>query len=440
MLRPLDALGLEPLDQASLGKTRGGSGRNRQSSGVAAPSQQVSVGLGFGPSSGLGKSSSKLSSDERFANSTSRLASVKAATGLRPIPMQGAANQDGAGAPPKKRTRTKRGGNRNEMDKVQQGHGSGSNNFQANAQNVKLEPVAPEPVAPEPVAPKPVVSLQMSANRWDRKAMQIDPDSPEIMHRKVKALLNKLTMKKFDSISDQVIAWANKSEKEKDGRSLSQVIRLVFEHAIDGATWSEEYARLCRKMMERISSKVQDDGIKNPEGKPIASVHLIRKHLFNRCKEGFERGWVAKEATTAAVKASEDDAAKAANKQSKEGGTEQVALYSDGYYAAQKAERGLGLIKFTVELFKLQMLTERIMHDYVKTLLGNVENPEEVEIESLCTLLTAVGASLDTQKARAHMDVYFSRMKELTKGQDASLRMQSMLQVGTKISTFSQAH
>ncbi|KIK09261.1 hypothetical protein K443DRAFT_83134 [Laccaria amethystina LaAM-08-1] len=302
------------------------------------------------------------------------------------------------------------------MNKVQQGHGSGFNNFQANAQNVKFEPVAP---------------LQVSANRWDRKAIQIDPDSPEIVDRKVKGLLNKLTMEKFDSISDQVIAWANKSEKEKDGRTLIQVIRLVFEKATDEATWSEMYARLCRKMMEQISPKVQDDGIKNPEGKPIAGGQLFRKYLLNRCQEDFERGWVAKEATAAAaaVKASEDEAAKAANKQSKEGGTEEVALYSEEYYAAQKAKRqGLGLIKFIGELFKLQMLTERIMHECVKKLLGNVENPEEEEIESLCKLLTTVGASLDTQKARAHMDVYFSRMKELTKSLNVSSRMQFMLQ------------
>ena len=306
------------------------------------------------------------------------------------------------------------------MNTVQQGHGSGFNNFQANAQNVNLEPVAP---------------LQVSANRWDRKAMQIDPDSPEIMDRKVTALLNKLTTEKFDSISDQIIAWANKSEKEKDGRTLVQVIRLVFEHAIDGATWSEMYARLCRKMMEQISPKLQDDGIKNSRGKPIAGGRLFLQYLLKRCQEDFERGRVVNEATAAAaVKASEDEAAKAANQQSKEGGTEEVASYSGEYCAAQKAKRqGLGLMKFIGELFKLRMLTERVMHEYVKKLLGNLENPEEEEIESLCTLLTTVGASLDRPKARAHMDVYFSRMKELIKSQNVSSRMQFMLLVGYQI-------
>ncbi|KAK0454515.1 ARM repeat-containing protein [Armillaria borealis] len=248
--------------------------------------------------------------------------------------------------------------------------------------------------------------------------------------RKVKGLLNKLTMKRFDSISDKIIAWANKSKKEKDGRTLIQVIRLVFEKATDEAIWSEMYARLCQKMMEQISPKVQDHGIKNSEGKPIAGGQLFRKYLLNRCQEDFERGWVAKEATAAAAasKAIEDQAAKSAAEK-KGDGEEGIALYSEEYYAAQKARRqGLGLIKFIGELFKMQMLTERIMHECVKKFLRNVEYPEEEEIESLCTLLTTVGKLLDTTKARAHMDVYFLRMKEFTKNPNVNFRMQFKLQ------------
>ncbi|KAH9007608.1 hypothetical protein EDB83DRAFT_2532609 [Lactarius deliciosus] len=56
---------------------------------------------------------------------------------------------------------------------------------------------------------------------------------------------------------------------------------------------SEIYARLCRKMMEQISPKVQDDGIKNSEGEPFAGGNLFRKYLLNRCQEDFERGWAA---------------------------------------------------------------------------------------------------------------------------------------------------
>ena len=301
-------------------------------------------------------------------------------------------------APSQKRVRIKGGENRNEKRILGgsggQDHGSALNNKMNQMQNLD-----------------PVVPLQATENRWDRKAIQADQGSPELVERKVTGLLNKLTMEKFTSISDQIITWANKSEKEKDGRTLIQVIRLVFEKATDEATWSEMYARLCRKMMEQISTNVQDDAIRNPEGKPITGGHLFRKYLLNRCQDDFERGWVS----IARIE---------------EGRTEGIVLYSDEYYAAQKVKRqGLGLIKFIGELFKLQMFTERIMHECVKKLLGKVETPKGEEIESLCMLLATVGSKLDFQKARGHVDVYFSRIKVLMNSPDVTPRLQYMLQV-----------
>lgn len=414
MLPPLDAIGLEPSDQP---------GRKRTPS-MTAPPRAPFNGSNFGkssnafPTTGMGNfntmGGSKLN-EERFpsgARAVSMSGSPAPPFG-RPAQMTRTTSQGGG------RVRSQRGKARDNKQggaTGSQGQGSGFHVPAANTASFDYVP------------------LQATANRWDRKAVgNVDADSPELVDRKVKGLLNKLTMEKFDSISDQIVGWANKSEKEKDGRTLIQVIRLVFEKATDEATWSEMYARLCRKMMETISGKVQDDGIKNSEGKPIAGGQLFRKYLLNRCQEDFERGWAAKEATAAAAATKGEEDARVA---AAEGG-EEAALYSEEYYAAQKAKRqGLGLIKFIGELFKLQMLTERIMHECIKKLLGNVENPEEEEIESLCKLLTTVGSILDTNKARAHMDVYFSRMKELTKSANVSSRMQFMLQVSVSILYF----
>ncbi|KAI6145571.1 hypothetical protein BKA82DRAFT_913438 [Pisolithus tinctorius] len=299
-----------------------------------------------------------------------------------------------------------------------------------NPNKVGLVEHGPGAASPVP-ALELAATLEMSTNRWVSGSAQrrgaTDVGTSKAVDRKVKSLLNKLTMETFDSISDRIIAWANKSENEKDGRTLIQVIRLVFEKATDEADRSEVYARLCRKTMETISPKVQDDGIKSTDGKPIAGGQLFRKYLLNQCQEDFERGWVAKEATAhaAAAKANGDETVEAANE--KKG--HENELYSDEYYAAQKARRqGLGLIKFIGQLFKLQMLTERVIHECVKKLLGNVENPEEEEIEGLCQLLRNVGQLLDVPKARAQMDVYFQRMRELCKNPNISPRIQLMLQ------------
>ncbi|KAH9912527.1 uncharacterized protein B0H18DRAFT_1053546 [Fomitopsis serialis] len=90
--------------------------------------------------------------------------------------------------------------------------------------------------------------------------------------------------------------------------------------------------------------------------------------------------------------------------------------------------QSLGLIKFMGELFKMQMLTEHIMHKSINELLANVEDPEEEEIEGLCLLLTTVGLQIDTPNARRHMDGYFACMRGLMNKPNVNLRMRTMLQ------------
>jgi len=280
----------------------------------------------------------------------------------------------------------------------------------------------------------PVAPLKVSDNRWvatgaRRNNSDVDGERPEMVDRKLRALLNKLTMERFDSISDQVVAWANQAEREKDGRTLVRVTELVFESATNGTMFPDMYARLCRKIMEQISPKVQDDGTKNSEGKPFAGGQLFRKYLLNCCREVFERGWVTKGTTAAAAsKATEDLVIQKANEKARWQG-EESGLCSDEYHAMDKAKRhSLGLICFVGELFILQILTERIVHEYIKKLLSN-EEAEEVEIESVCKLLTSVGGQLDTRKARAHVDVYVSRMRDLAENTNLTPRMMFMLQV-----------
>ncbi|KAG8909347.1 hypothetical protein FRC01_006996 [Tulasnella sp. 417] len=257
--------------------------------------------------------------------------------------------------------------------------------------------------------------LQQSENPWTpatRSKLAVDKNSPVFAERKVKALLNKLTLKNFDSVSNQIIAWANKSENEKSGATMISVIKLVFERAIDEARWSEMYARLCRKTMEQISPNVQDDTIRNNAGEPIVGGHLFRKYLLIMCQEDFERGWSQKKSSQAeaASEAPDDRSVEHASKTNGENGG--PALYSDEYYALLKAKRQrLGLLRFIRELFRLQMLTERIMHECIKTLLAKIDNPEEEELESLCELFMTVGQVLDTPKAKGHMDIYFGRMQ-----------------------------
>ncbi|KAJ7212570.1 hypothetical protein GGX14DRAFT_393471 [Mycena pura] len=77
---------------------------------------------------------------------------------------------------------------------------------------------------------------------------------------------------------------------------------------------------------------------------------------------------------------------------------EDPVLYSDEYYAAQKAKRqGLGLIKFIGGLFKLEMLTERIMHDFLDT--NVIELREHKWAVRAATTIAAVHEALEQNQA-----------------------------------------
>ncbi|KAF9582192.1 hypothetical protein BGW38_000527 [Lunasporangiospora selenospora] len=249
---------------------------------------------------------------------------------------------------------------------------------------------------------------KLSAGKSLSDSFASEPVTQEMITRKVKALLNKLTKDNIESISGQVIEIANFSVKESDGTTLKHCIHLIFEKATDEPGFGSVYASLCAKMLQEISSDVKDEALPGSTG-----GKLFRKYLLSICQEEFERGWKDK-ASLDGVSLNDKDG---------------PDLMSDEYYVMMKAKRqGLGLIRFIGELYKQKMLTEKIMHECVKKLLANVTNPEEEETEGLCKLMTTIGALLDRPEAKGHMDVYFVRMQELTKSSKLSSRVRFLVQ------------
>ena len=80
-------------------------------------------------------------------------------------------------------------------------------------------------------------------------------------------------------------------------------------------------------------------------------------------------------------------------------------VHSEWEQQERKArKRSLGNIRFIGELYKLKMLTVRIMHECVNKLLipNHAESLEarEESLECLCKLLTTVGKDLDEETSR----------------------------------------
>ena len=249
-------------------------------------------------------------------------------------------------------------------------------------------------------------------------ASQTDPSGhmpPDVVQRKVKAALNKMTPEKFDRIVDQILEISAQSKDENDGRTLRQVIALTFEKACDEAHWASMYARFCNRMLTTMSTDIKDDTVKDKHGNPVTGGALFRKYLLNRCQEEFERGWEVN------------------LPEKPEGQSEEAAMMSEEYYIAAAAKRkGLGLIQFIGELYKLQMLTGRIMHECVVRLLNFQGMPDESAIESLVKLLRTVGATMeDHDQTRPLVASYFERIENVMKMEGLPSRMQYMLLVST---------
>lgn len=238
---------------------------------------------------------------------------------------------------------------------------------------------------------------------------------PAMVQRKVKAALNKMTPENFEKISDQILTIAAQSKDETDGRTLRQVIQLTFEKATDEAHWASMYAKFCKRMLETMNPDIRDENIIDKQGNVVSGGNLFRKYLLNRCQEEFERGW---KTNLPEPKETEGD------KKSME-----AAMLSEEYYiAAALKRRGLGLVQFIGELYKLGMLTERIMHECVKKLVDYSGVPDEAEIESLSKLLRTIGGNLDaTEKGRVMMDVYFARIQSMVDHPELPSRLKFML-------------
>jgi translation initiation factor 4G len=234
--------------------------------------------------------------------------------------------------------------------------------------------------------------------------------APDMVQRKVKAALNKMTPEKFDKISDQILEIAAQSKDETDGRTLRQVIQLTFEKACDESHWSSMYAKFCSRMLQTMSTEIKDENVRDKHGQPVVGGALFRKYLLNRCQEEFERGWEVN-----LPEAPEDG--------------KEAKLLSDEYYVAAAAKRkGLGLIQFIGELYKLGMLTLRIMHECVLKLLDFEGLPDEAAIESLVKLLRTVGQTMESAEAGPKMiNMYFERIEKVMNMEGLPSRMHFML-------------
>jgi translation initiation factor 4G len=221
-------------------------------------------------------------------------------------------------------------------------------------------------------------------------------DEEEVKQRQLKAILNKLTPQNFEKLFEQV-----KRLNIDNIVTLNGVISQIFDKALMEPTFCEMYASFCFSLAGELPNFVKDD-----------EKITFKGLLLNKCQEEFERG--------------EREQAEA-DKAEEEGGIK----HSKGEIEEKRLRarrRMLGNIRLIGELYKKKMLTERIMHECIKKLLGEYQHPDEEDLEALCKLMSTIGEMIDHYRAKVHMDFYFDIIQKLSANSKLSSRIRFMLE------------
>ncbi|KAI3511288.1 hypothetical protein L1887_18437 [Cichorium endivia] len=224
-------------------------------------------------------------------------------------------------------------------------------------------------------------------------------DEEQAKQRQLKGILNKLTPQNFEKLFEQV-----KQVNIDNGNTLSGVINQIFDKALMEPTFCEMYANFCSRLAVELPDFSEDN-----------EKITFKRLLLNKCQEEFERG---------------EREEQEANRTEEEGEVKQTEEEREEKRVKAR-RRMLGNIRLIGEIYKKKMLTERIMHECIKKLLGQYHNqnhnPDEENIESLCKLMSTIGVMIDHQRAKEHIDVYFDTMLRLSNNMKLSSRVRFML-------------
>lgn len=223
------------------------------------------------------------------------------------------------------------------------------------------------------------------------------------LYKKFRGILNKLTPEKFDTLLDKV-----KTLEIHDQKRLEGVIDLVFEKAIDEPNFSEAYAAMCNKLSM----------LKVPADNPTTPDQCVnfRALIINRCQKQFEIAKVDEHVLKLEKELAEcNDPVKKKELQ--------LMLEEENRRIRM---RSVGNVRFIGELYKLKMLTSKIMDYCMKYLIDKVE---EEKLECLCKLLTTIGEQVENE-TNSQIDSIFKKMQDIVdrKSNKISSRVRFMIQ------------
>ncbi|CRL07938.1 CLUMA_CG020896, isoform A [Clunio marinus] len=243
------------------------------------------------------------------------------------------------------------------------------------------------------------VKLNEAENAWkpshlvtSRQDMTEEERMTSELLNRFRSMLNKLTAENFDTLVNQV----KKTYKIDTSERLDGVISLVFEKAISEPKFAPTYAELCKKVADIATApSALGEGTKKP---------TLKVKLITQCQKEFERH----KEESIVFDSIEEKLREIENLPANENRDEEKARLEEEHYKVR--QRANGTVKFIGELFKIDMLTSKIMHACIDMLL---QDPTEEKIERVCKLLTTIGRKIEEKERGEALDKYFNTLKDI---------------------------
>ncbi|XP_064537720.1 eukaryotic translation initiation factor 4 gamma 3 isoform X2 [Drosophila montana] len=224
-----------------------------------------------------------------------------------------------------------------------------------------------------------LTNKQESENASDIRTTQ---EKDELV-RRVRGILNKLTPERFDTLVEEIIKLKIDTPEKMD-----EVIVLVFEKAIDEPNFSVSYARLCHRLISEV--KARDERM---ESGTKSNLQHFRNALLDKTEKEFTQNVSQGAAKEKRLQPFLEKIRKCTDPNEK---AELEALLEEEERKIRR--RSGGTVRFIGELFKISMLTGKIIYSCIDTLL----NPHSEDmLECLCKLLTTVGAKFEQTPVNA---------------------------------------
>lgn len=182
----------------------------------------------------------------------------------------------------------------------------------------------------------------------------------------------------------------------------------------------------------------------------------FRRLLLNQCEEDFKKVAGASAGATALAEMAtqamldQEEATKQARQEALDKGLPPPIppdVLTHEEWVVKLKRRMLGIVRFIGELYKQDLLKEKIMHECISLLVGKrlddlTDVPDDESVEATAKLFVTIGRRLENSAAKAKVDTYFGYFIKLAKDKRLAARTRFMLQdlVETRANGWKERH